>query len=84
MFGVGYDQSPMPDRTFTLDNPSLSNVKFTWGVRWQIDRHWRISACYLFNIFLERKIDDSETNPPTNIVGSGYSHSPAFDLTYVF
>lgn len=84
MAGVGYDHSPIPDETLTLDNPSLSHVKVTAGVRWQIDHHWRLSLTYLFVYFIPRDITTSQTHPPTNVRGSGHTHSPALALTYRF
>lgn len=84
MAGTGYDQSPIPDETFTLDNPSLSHYKASAGVRWQVDAHWRVALSYYLNIFEPRDIRTSETNPPTNVQGRGYSHSPGFEVSYMF
>lgn len=84
MTGAGYDQSPIPDETLTLDNPSLSQVKLTWGLRWQIDGHVRVSASYLLVIYIPRDITTSQTRPPTNVRGGGFSHSPALAVTYRF
>ena len=84
MAGVGYDASPIPDETLTLDNPSLDHVKVTAGVRWAINRTWRLSAGYHAAIFLRTDITTSRTNPPTNVRGGGVSHSPAFSVNYTF
>jgi len=81
MLGAGYDQSPIPDETLTIDNPSLSQVKLTTGVRWQINRRWRVSATYMLVVYMPRDITTSQTRPPTNIRGSGTSHSPALAVT---
>ncbi len=84
MVGTGYDESPIPDETFSLDNPSLSHFKVAGGVRWRINAHWRVALTYYLNIFVPRDIRTSETNPPTNVQGSGYSHSPGLEMTYTF
>ena len=84
MAGVGYDQSPLPDATYTLDNPNLSHVKLSVGVRWRINHHWRLSAGYLLNLYISRDITNSETNPPTNVQVSSHSHSPSLAMTYAF
>jgi long-subunit fatty acid transport protein len=81
MLGTGYDRSPIPDETLTIDNPSLSQVKFTTGVRWQIDPRWRVSATYMLVVYIPRDITTSQTRPPTNIRGAGTSHSPALAVT---
>lgn len=81
MLGVGYDQSPIPDETFTLDNPSLSQVKATVGARWQIDPRWRVALTYLVVFYLPKDITTSTTSPPTNVRGWGTSHSPALAVT---
>ena len=84
MFGAGYDQSPLPDETYTLDNPNLSHVKLSLGVRWRINRRYRLSAGYLLNLYISRDITNSETSPPTNVQVSSHSHSPALALTVNF
>lgn len=82
MAGAGYDQSPIPDDTLTIDNPSLSQIKVSSGVRWRIDPHWRVSATYMLVLYLRRDITTSQVNPPNNIRGAGVSHSPALAVTY--
>ncbi len=84
MAGVGYDHSPIPDETLTLDNPSLSQVKASCGVRWGIDRHWRVLLTYMAVAYLRRDITTSKTNPPNNIRGEGATHSPAAAVNYTF
>ncbi len=84
MVGAGYDQSPLPDHTYTLDNPNLSHAKLSVGVRWRINPRWRLSAGYLLNLYISRDITNSETSPPTNVQVSSHSHSPALAMTYAF
>lgn len=84
MAGVGYDQSPIPDETLSLDNPSLSQAKLTTGLRWQIDARWRVSATYMLVIYLPVDVRNSRTHPPTNVRGAGLSHSPAVAVTCRF
>ena len=84
MAGAGYDQSPLPDETYTLDNPNLSHFKLSLGGRWRVNHHWRLSAGYLLNLYISRDITNSETSPPTNVQVSSHSHSPAAAMTYIF
>jgi long-subunit fatty acid transport protein len=84
MAGTAYDKSPYPDRTFMLDSPSLDHVKVTSGVRWRINIQWRLAFSYQLNLFLERDVRESITNPPTIMRASGHSHSPCLEMTYRF
>jgi long-subunit fatty acid transport protein len=83
MAGVSYDQSPIPDETFTLDNPSLSQVLSSIGVRWLVGRHWRLCATYMVDVYLERDVKTSQTSPPTNARGRGLAHLPGLELEYI-
>lgn len=82
MAGTGYDQSPIPDQTLTLDNPNMSHTKFTAGVRWRVNDHWTLAATYLLNVYTARDVRDSQTNPPTNVQIASHSHSPALSVGY--
>jgi long-subunit fatty acid transport protein len=84
LVGGGYDESPLRNRTFSMDNPAMDIVKFTCAVRWRINSHWRLAAAYLFNYFVKRDIRYSETRPPTISKGWGFSHSPSLEMTYRF
>lgn len=84
MTGVGYDESPIPDSALTLDNPSLSQLKLSLGARWHMNRHVRLSAAYMLVVYLPRDITTSATHPPTNVRGSGLSHSPVLAMNYRF
>jgi len=84
MAGAGYDLSPIPDSTLTLDNPSLSQVKLSVGLRWHVNPHVRVSTAYMVVMYLPRDVTNSKNHPPTNIRGSGLSHSPALSLNYRF
>ncbi|MCC6746059.1 MAG: outer membrane protein transport protein [Deltaproteobacteria bacterium] len=82
--GLGFDASPIPDETFTLDNPSNSYVKVTAGVVYRMSPRWRFSATYLLGLYLPRDVRNSQTRPPTNARGAGITHSPALDVTARF
>jgi len=84
MLGTFYDHSPIPDETFTLDNPSLSQFALSWGARTTLWDHWRVAVSYMLIWYLERVVTTSETSPPTNVKGRGVAHIPGFELEYVF
>ncbi len=83
MGGVGFDKSPVPDRTFSLDNPSLDQAYAAIGLRDFVARHWRIGVAYMFAAQLARDITNSETSPPTNVRLRAWAHQPTFEVTYV-
>ena len=84
MTGVAYDQSPVPNKSFSLDNPSMSQIVIGMGVRWQITGHWRASLTYMLINYLKRDVQNSQTNPPTNGRGWGRNHIPGLEVEYVF
>lgn len=84
MVGVGYDQSPVPDEYFSLDNPSLSTILLSSGVRWSITHHWRITLAYIGMIYVKRDVRTSRTTPPTNVRGGGSNHMPSLEIEYRF
>jgi long-subunit fatty acid transport protein len=83
MAGVGFDKSPVPDSTFSLDNPSLDQAYFGVGVREVLGRHWRIGVAYMFAAQLERNITNSQTSPPTNARIKAWEHQPTFEIAYI-
>jgi len=84
MLGTFFDQSPIPDETFTMDNPSLSQIALSMGARALFAGHWRVAASYMVIWYLERDVTTSETSPPTNARGRGLAHLPGIELEYVF
>ncbi|MCB9554652.1 MAG: outer membrane protein transport protein [Deltaproteobacteria bacterium] len=82
--GISYDKSPIPDSTFTLDNPSLSLVQFGFGLRWHPQRGMRLAATYMLFLGRRREINDSQTSPPTNGRGGGTTHMPGVEFEYAF
>jgi long-chain fatty acid transport protein len=83
MAGVGFDRSPVPDRTFSLDNPSLDQAYAAVGVRDLVGRHWRIGVSYMFAALLARDITNSQTSPATNVRIHAWEHQPTFEIAYI-
>lgn len=84
MAGFGYVRSPIPDATFSLDNPLLHHYKLSTGVRWRMSAHWRFALTYKLFIYVPRDIRNSETEPPTNVKGTALAHVPHIELNYLF
>ncbi len=82
--GVGFDKSPVPDDTFTIDNPSMDNYRFALGVRWFPERGWRAALTYTYMGYLERDVTTSKANPPLNARGEGTNQFPRLEIEYVF
>jgi long-subunit fatty acid transport protein len=84
MVGIGYDQSPAPDEYFSLDNPSLSTILLSTGLRWRASEHLRIALAYIGMIYVERDVRTSRTDPPTNVRGGGSNHMPSLEVEVLF
>lgn len=84
MAGIGYDHSPVSDESFSLDNPSMSQVVVGAGLRWPINEHFRLGLAYMLLVYLPRDITTSETSPPTNVRGQGLNHIPSLELEAAF
>lgn len=82
MFGFQMDFTPIPTRTYSLDNPSTDQKGVSWGARWQINPHWRISLCFVRNWYDLVNVQDSQGIPPSNIKGHATNFEAAFDLQY--
>jgi long-chain fatty acid transport protein len=84
MAGIFFDKSPIPDETFTLDNPSIDQVGGGVGLRHLLWDHWRVALSYMMLIYIERDVRTSETSPPTNVRGRGLAHVPGIEVEYLF
>jgi long-subunit fatty acid transport protein len=84
MVGAGYDHSPVRDEYFSADNPSLSTVLMSAGLRWRVNRSWRVTANYMVNLFVPRDITTSRASPPLNARVSGHNHLPSVEVEYTF
>ena len=84
MAGCGFDKSPVPDETFSIDNPSMNQLVFSFGVRALLWERLRVGAGYLIDFYLRRDITTNESNPPVNVRVQAISHIPTVDLEYWF
>lgn len=70
MAGTQYDRSPAPKETVTLDQPSFTHWGLHTGLRYQLGRY-RIGASFIHYWYQVPTITSSQTDPPSNIRGSG-------------
>ena len=83
MAGVSYDQSPIPSKYLSLDNPALNQLVFTVGGRWQINKRWRLAFSYMGDKYLTRDVTNSALNPAMNLKGTGFAHIPRIEIEYM-
>ncbi len=84
MGGVSFDKSPVPDETFSIDNPSLDQLSFSVGLRSELWKGWRLGASYMYTKYLDRDVTTSQTSPPTNVRITGESHIPTLEVEAFF
>lgn len=65
-FGFAYDDSPIPNETFSID--SLTSDSYTWqiGFDHKLNERTNFAMGYQYISFAKRKISNSLTDPPTN------------------
>jgi long-subunit fatty acid transport protein len=74
MAGAHYDRTPAPSSTVSLESPFFNHVGLFSGARYQLGARYRLGLTYLHYWYLERRVEDSITTPPSNFVGSGNNH----------
>jgi len=84
MTGFGWDKTPVPDRTFSIDNPSMNQLLFTFGLRSLIGKYVRVGAAYMLINYQGRNVTDSVGNPPVNVKVGGRSHIPTVEVEVLF
>jgi len=84
MAGFEFDKSPVPDKWFSLDNPSMNQIVVAAGVRWQATRRCRVAATYLFDYYMPRDVRDSGLSPPMNVQGRAFGHTPRLEIEGAF
>lgn len=71
MAGWTYDISPAPNKTKSLDSPTVDLTGLSLGARYTLADTWRLSLTYYHYWYLKDVIDDSILAPPQNSVFSG-------------
>lgn len=82
MAGLRLDFTPIPTETLTLDNPTQDLIGVTTGVRFKASDSLRLGLALSRGWFGVIDIQDSVTDPPTNIKGHGANTSIGFDLSW--
>ena len=82
MLGFQQDFTPIPSRTYTLDNPSRDQFGISVGTRWQATDSVRLGLAMVRNWFDLADVQDSMSTPPTNAKGHAANFEAAFDITW--
>lgn len=65
-FGVSYDESPIPNQTFTIDALTSDSYSAAVGFEYKVNERNYFGFGFQHIIFKTRTIRDSLTDPPTN------------------
>ncbi|HOX42554.1 MAG TPA: outer membrane protein transport protein [Myxococcota bacterium] len=67
MAGFTYDESPAPNRTKSLDSPTVDLWGFSFGLRYDFNETWRGVLTYYHYFYLRDETTDSVLTPPQNV-----------------
>lgn len=81
MSGYQEDYTPIPTRTFSLDNPSRDQKGVGLGLRWQATEGSRFGIAFVRNWFDLVDVQDNIANPPANAKGYGSNTELGLDYT---
>ncbi len=84
MAGWTYDHSPAPNRTKSLDSPTVNLTGFSLGSRYTLYDTWRLSLTYYRYWYLKDVISDSELVPPQNSSFQGSVDTVSVEMEVVF
>lgn len=82
MMGYQHDYTPIPDETFSLENPSRTQYGISLGARWQISEDVKLGLAAVRNWFQQVDVQTSVTNPPSNAKGHGAAVELGFDIMW--
>jgi len=79
MFGVVYDESPIPDETLSFELPDSDSLSLSAGVRYDINRELNVGVSALYSIRESRSVTNDElqgefSNSNVLIVSTGLGY----------
>ncbi|MEE8409898.1 MAG: outer membrane protein transport protein [Myxococcota bacterium] len=84
MIGLAFDKSPVPNETFSIDNPSMDQAIISVGARLLLAETWKVGVAYMLITYMGRDVKNSQTSPPTNVRLRGRAHIPTLEVEYQF
>lgn len=82
MAGYQMDFTPIPEQTYTLDNPSRDQLGITGGIRWEVVPSHRIGLYGLRNWIDAVDVQTSISTPPSNTKGHGTTSEIGFEYIW--
>ncbi len=80
--GFEYDKSPIPDRTFSVENPTSDFIAAGLGLHLPISKKWTMGSTLGIQRQKQRDIRNSETVPPTNVKTKAIMLKAALSFSY--
>ena len=82
MFGYQQDYSPIPKETFSIDTPTTDLHGVSTGLRWQATEGLRVGLGFVRNWYELIDVQESRTDPPSNVKGHGGNTELGFEISY--
>jgi long-subunit fatty acid transport protein len=83
MAGFQMDFTPIPAKTYSLDNPTTDQIGVSLGTRWQISRKVRLGLTLYRNWFNRIDVQESQGTPPGNAKAHGAVTSLGVDVNWL-
>ena len=80
MAGFQQDFTPIPEESYSLENPSRDQLGVSLGTRWHINDRWFVTLSMVRNWFNLVDVQTSQSLPPTNAKGNGDNFEVGFDF----
>ncbi|MBW1809767.1 MAG: outer membrane protein transport protein [Deltaproteobacteria bacterium] len=84
MGGGTYDHSPAPNKTRSLETPTVNLAGFGLGTRYTLLDMWRLSVTYYHYWYLKSEISNSILEPPQNSIFQGTVDTFSIQVEVVF
>ena len=84
MAGWQMDFTPIPEQTYSFNNPSTNQNGVSLGIRWQCTDDVRLGLAIVRNWFQLVNVQTSTSTPPSNAKGHGANFEVGFDIDWKF
>jgi len=82
MMGLDYDDSPVPDETFSVESPTSDFWGASTGTIFPVGARWRMGVAFVAQQQRPRDVRNSITPPPSNIRSKGLNLKVGLSLAY--
>jgi len=84
MLGFQYDISPIPDESYSFENPASDLYGYSLGARRRFGSHWAATLAWVNNFYEKKDIKSVNSVPNIRPIGEGTMYELAFDVEYRF